>query len=61
MEESDLQSSLSDAPPDWNSDDEPPEDRKGDENCCSRDGAVPRQVELKMLKDVSIPDLTRRM
>ncbi|CAJ1365033.1 unnamed protein product [Effrenium voratum] len=54
MEESDLQSSLSDAPPDWNSDDEPPEDRKGDENCCSRDGAV-RKVIQKVGKGLERP------
>ena len=42
--ESDVQSINSDAPPAWNSDDEPPEDHEGDENNCSRDGAVKKLI-----------------
>eukprot|EP00438_Fugacium_kawagutii_P009789 Skav218810 [mRNA] locus=scaffold1140:449401:450870:- [translate_table: standard] len=53
-EESDIQSTLSDAPPDWNSDDEPPEDHVGDENTCSRDGAV-RKVIQKVGKGLERP------
>ena len=53
-EESDIQASLSDAPPDWNSDDEPPEDHVGDENTCSRDGAV-RKVIQKVGKGLERP------
>lgn len=45
-DESDVQSTLSDAPPDWNSDDEPPDDHVGDESTCSRDGAVKRVIQL---------------
>ena len=43
--ESDVQSINSDAPPAWNSDDEPPEDHVGDENTCSRDGAVKKLIQ----------------
>ena len=43
--ESDTQSINSDAPPAWNSDDEPPEDHVGDENTCSRDGAVKKLIQ----------------
>ena len=43
--ESDVQSINSDAPPAWNSDDEPPEDHEGDENTCSRDGAVKKVIK----------------
>ena len=53
-EESDIQSTLSDAPPDWNSDDEPPDDHVGDENTCSRDGAV-RKVIQKVGKGLERP------
>ena len=53
-DESDIQSTLSDAPPDWNSDDEPPEDHVGDENTCSRDGAV-RKVIQKVGKGLERP------
>ena len=53
-DDSDIQSTLSDAPPDWNSDDEPPEDRVGDENACSRDGAV-RKVIQKVGKGLERP------
>ena len=45
-DESDVQSTLSDAPPDWNSDDEPPDDHVGDESTCSRDGAVKRTIQV---------------
>lgn len=53
-EDSDIQATLSDAPPDWNSDDEPPDDHVGDENTCSRDGAV-RKVIKKVGKGLERP------
>ncbi len=53
-EDSDIQATLSDAPPDWNSDDEPPDDHVGDENTCSRDGAV-RKVIQKVGKGLERP------
>lgn len=43
-EESDGLSTSSEPPPDWNSDDEPPQDQEGDEHTCSRDGAVKRTI-----------------
>uniref|UniRef100_A0A7S0A4P7 peptidylprolyl isomerase n=1 Tax=Pyrodinium bahamense TaxID=73915 RepID=A0A7S0A4P7_9DINO len=42
-QESDAASTVSE-PPDWNSDDEPPEDHVGDEQICSRDGMVTKKI-----------------
>lgn len=41
---SDTTSMASEAPADWNSDDEPPEDHEGDEMICSRDGTVTKSI-----------------
>lgn len=37
--------SIASEPPDWNSDDEPPEDHVGDEQKCSRDGKVRKIIQ----------------